>query len=152
MIQDTDPLFHLPPAHHTCLLCMQRAALMWMLQREHARGPLSRHPTVHAFQAADVEAGAAACFGDGPTSRGGSSVGGSGSGGAGGGTAGRGPFQPGLPFFVDTATGEFSTEAPAALLSFLGGLYFDEPGLGKTITAVSGAGWAIWVVSLGGSE
>ena len=46
------------------------------------------------------------------------------------------PAGPGLPLWLDTASGEALTEAPPQLRGVLGGLCADEPGLGKTITAV----------------
>lgn len=75
--------------------------------------PPQPHPSIAAFCCAEVEPGAAACF------------------------AGA-ALQPGLTLWVDTATGGFWTEQPPhwRLPDFKGGLFCDEPGLGKTITGV----------------
>ncbi|KAL4420646.1 hypothetical protein ABPG75_010302 [Micractinium tetrahymenae] len=91
----------------------QRAAVMWMQGRE-AKGPPQPHPTIAAFHCAEVAPGAAACFGGGP-------------------------LQPGLPLWVDTATGSCWTEEPPhwRLPDFQGGLFCDEPGLGKTVTGIA---------------
>ena len=42
----------------------------------------------------------------------------------------------GTNFWGDTATGEITVEAPLPLQDFRGGLFCDEPGLGKTITSL----------------
>lgn len=99
-----------PPQPPTPLL--QRAAVMWMQMRE-GEAPPQPHPTIAAFCCAQVAPGGAACF-----------VGGA--------------RQPGLPFWIDTADGTRWVEEPPQwrLLDFKGGLFCDEPGLGKTITGV----------------
>lgn len=50
-----------------------------------------------------------------------------------------GPWRPGLPLSLDMASGEARGEAAPALRDVRGGLFADEPGLGKTVTAVSRA-------------
>lgn len=94
---------------------------MWMQGREaaalapaqqHASGGTAPHPFVQAICCSELEAdSAASAFGQ--------------------------PAGPGLPLWLDTASGEVLTEAPPELRSVRGGLFADEPGLGKTITAVS---------------
>jgi len=130
---------------------MQRAAVLWMQARERASGPLLPHPTIKQFRCAAVEPGGHACFqgiDDPIPTDAGSGQGGDGKSSSGGGSDGSGrtssssgacrSYQPGLPFWGDTATGELHTEAPPVLCDSPGGLFCDEPGLGKTITGVSG--------------
>lgn len=85
---------------------------MWMQAREGVAAP-QPHPTIAAVRCADVAPGAAAAFGSAA-------------------------MQPGLPLWVDTSTGGCWAEEPphARLLDFRGGLFCDEPGLGKTVTGV----------------
>lgn len=45
--------------------------------------------------------------------------------------------EDGFPFYLDTVSGELSPEAPSEVQDFQGGLFCDEPGLGKTVTALS---------------
>lgn len=108
----------------------QRIAVMWMQGREaaspaaaaqqqgqQADAVAAPHPFIHPICCSEVEAdSAAAAFSA---------------------TAG-----PGLPLWLDAASGEVVTEAPPALRAVRGGLFADEPGLGKTITAVS-----LWVAA-----
>lgn len=105
-----------------------------MQQREKAGGPM-RHPTIRAFQCLELGPGddpfaaAAGSLADCIAS----------SSSSGGGCSGSGapPFELGLPFWADTATGQLWTEKPPQqLVDSRGGLFADEPGLGKTITMV----------------
>ncbi|CAM6103765.1 unnamed protein product [Calypogeia fissa] len=43
----------------------------------------------------------------------------------------------GFYFYLDCVTGDFTSEAPSPVTDFRGGLFCDEPGLGKTVTALS---------------
>nr|XP_024399030.1 F-box protein At3g54460-like isoform X2 [Physcomitrium patens] len=45
--------------------------------------------------------------------------------------------EDGFPFYLDTVSGELSPEKPPEVHDFRGGLFCDEPGLGKTVTALS---------------
>jgi hypothetical protein len=45
--------------------------------------------------------------------------------------------EDGFPFYLDTVSGELSPETPPEVQDFRGGLFCDEPGLGKTVTALS---------------
>lgn len=45
--------------------------------------------------------------------------------------------EDGFPFYLDMVSGELSPETPAEVHDFRGGLFCDEPGLGKTVTALS---------------
>ena len=45
--------------------------------------------------------------------------------------------EDGFPYAVDLVTGELSPESPPEVYDFCGGLFCDEPGLGKTVTALS---------------
>lgn len=45
--------------------------------------------------------------------------------------------EDGFPFYLDTVSGELSPETPSEVEDFRGGLFCDEPGLGKTVTALS---------------
>lgn len=107
---------------------------MWMQGREaagaalaqqQAGGEAAAHPFVHAICCSELKADSAtAAFGE--------------------------PAGPGLPLWLDTASGEVLTEPPPALRSVRGGLFTDEPGLGKTITAVSWVclvGWRMLAVA-----
>ena len=116
LLADTLACFNPSPAP-------QRIAVMWMQGREaagsaaaqqQAGGQAAAHPFIHAICCSELEAdSAAAAFGE--------------------------PAGPGLPLWLDTASGEVLTEPPPVLRSVRGGLFTDEPGLGKTITAVSRA-------------
>ncbi len=113
---------------------LQRIAVMWMQGREaagssaarqQAGGEAAAHPFIQAICCSELEANsAAAAFGE--------------------------PAGPGLPLWLDTASGEVLTEPPPTLRSVRGGLFTDEPGLGKTITAVSWVrlmGWRMLAVA-----
>ncbi|MCO5582778.1 hypothetical protein L7F22_036677 [Adiantum nelumboides] len=45
--------------------------------------------------------------------------------------------EDGFHFYLDCLSGDLSPEAPPPLMDFRGGLFCDEPGLGKTVTALS---------------
>lgn len=45
--------------------------------------------------------------------------------------------EDGFPIFLDMVSGDLSPEMPAQVHDFQGGLFCDEPGLGKTVTALS---------------
>ncbi|KDP40524.1 hypothetical protein JCGZ_24523 [Jatropha curcas] len=47
------------------------------------------------------------------------------------------PTEDGFVFYVNTVSGEIVTEVAPTVRDFRGGLFCDEPGLGKTITALS---------------
>jgi hypothetical protein len=96
---------------------VQRGALLWMQLREQASGPL-QHPTIRAFQCLELrqppgDGDAAPCY------------------------------TPGRLFWADTATGKLLTQPLPVLLDSPGGMLCDEPGLGKTITVVSGLAAAL---------
>lgn len=82
-----------------------------MQQRERAGQRQAHHPFLQPVKCWDVEAAA-----DGSWA----------------------PSGPGLPLWLDTASGEVLTEEPpgAQPAEVQGGLFCDEPGLGKTVTGV----------------
>ena len=101
----------------------QREAVLWMQQRERASGPMP-HPTIRTFQCLELAPdddpfvaapNGLACTGD---------------------AVRLADLELGLPLWADTATGELWTEEPSDLPDSPGGLFCDEPGLGKTITTV----------------
>jgi hypothetical protein len=132
-----------------CLHCgLQRDAVLWMQRRERAQQTLP-HPTICALQCLELGADADPFWliqntpADSGTHPAGASTangrllppnGRTATSGSSGESASA--FQLGLPVWVDTASGELRTEAPPTVRDSPGGLFCDEPGLGKTITSV----------------
>lgn len=100
-------------ADHSLPYCsaLQRAAVLWMQQREKAGGKPLPHPTLVPVLCQELAGwGPEAAFGA--------------------------PSGPGLPLWLDTESGKLLTEPPPEVQDVASGLFCDDPGLGKTISAV----------------